>query len=63
MAELRYRKCSGEGQGSCKRCSDSGKWNRSWMCFLYEIDGLPGCYCWNCVKALLNKDEKTEPKV
>jgi hypothetical protein len=27
------------------------------MCFLYEIDGLPGCYCWNCVKALLNKDK------
>lgn len=27
------------------------------MCFLYEIDGLPGCYCWKCVKAILNKNE------
>ena len=34
--------CKGEGQGSCKRCIDNGKWNRMWMCFLYEIEGLDG---------------------
>lgn len=53
---MKYHKCSGEGQGSCKRCSDNGNWNRRWMCFLYEIDGLPGCYCWECTKAILNID-------
>ena len=35
---FKYSKCSGEGQGSCKRCSDNGKWNRQWMCFLYCQD-------------------------
>ena len=36
---MKVTKCVGEGQGSCKRCSDNGKWNRNWMCFLYEIEG------------------------
>lgn len=55
---IKIRKCTGEGQGSCKRCSDNGKWNRTWMCFLYKIDGLPGCYCWECVKKLGEQNEK-----
>lgn len=45
-------KCTGDGQGSCKRCEDNGKWNRAWMCFLYHIDGLNGCYCGDCVRAI-----------
>ena len=45
-------RCSGEGQGSCKRCTDKGKWNRTWMCFLYEIEGYEGCYCSDCVLEL-----------
>lgn len=44
--------CKGEGQGSCKRCTDNGKWNRAWMCFLYKIEGLDGCYCSDCVKEI-----------
>ena len=46
------KKCEGEGHGSCKRCTDSGKWNRMWMCFLYRIEGLDGCYCGDCVKEI-----------
>jgi hypothetical protein len=47
--------CTGEGQGSCKRCSDNGRWNRTWMCFLYKIEGLEGCYCRDCVKEIQNE--------
>lgn len=49
-------KCTGEGQGSCKRCSDKGKWNRHWMCFLYEIEGYEGCYCGDCVKEIMREN-------
>lgn len=35
-------KCEGNGQGSCKRCLDQGKWDRMWMCFLYHIEGMVG---------------------
>ena len=47
---MKVTKCKGEGQGSCKRCTDNGKWNVHWMCFLYEIEGHEGCYCRDCVK-------------
>ena len=49
MEKLKITQCKGEGQGSCKMCSDNGKWNRNWMCFLYEIEGYDGCYCSDCV--------------
>lgn len=41
-----------EEQGSCKRCTDKGKWNRSWMPFLYKIEGYEGCYCAECVEEI-----------
>lgn len=46
-------KCDGDGQGLCKRCLDNGKRNPMWMCFLYKIEGYEGCYCHDCVKAIL----------
>lgn len=52
MSKLKIRQCEGEGQGNCKRCTDNGKWNRMWMCFLYEIEGREGCYCRECVKEI-----------
>ena len=39
---MKITKCTGEGQGSCKRCLDNGKWNRMWMCFLYKIEDHKG---------------------
>lgn len=54
---MEVTKCKGEGQGSCKRCSDNGKWNRMWMCFLYEIQGMDGCYCFDCVKEIEKKEK------
>lgn len=45
-------RCSGEGQGSCRRCEANGKWNRMWMPFLYHVDGMNGCYCRECVKEI-----------
>lgn len=49
---MKIVQCSGDGQGSCKRCIDNGKWNVNWMCFLYKIEGLDGCYCSDCVKKI-----------
>lgn len=50
MSEPLIIQCEGEGQGECRRCSSNGKWNRQWMCFLYKIKGLDGCYCEECVE-------------
>lgn len=55
---MKIIKCKGEGQGSCKRCSDNGKWNRMWMCFLYKIEGYEGCYCRDCVKEITESEDK-----
>lgn len=59
---MKVTQCKGDGQGSCKRCSDKGKWNRTWMCFLYKIEGYEGCYCSDCVKEIqkTKSDYKTE---
>ena len=54
---MKVIQCKGEGQGSCKNCSDNGKWNRTWMCFLYKIEGYEGCYCQDCVNEILSKTE------
>lgn len=55
---MRFERCSGEGQGSCKRCLDKGIWNRRWMCFLFEIDGYDGCYCSDCVKEISEEEDE-----
>lgn len=57
---MKVTQCAGEGQGSCKRCNDKGKWNRSWMSFLYHIEGRPGCYCRECVKEIAAEEAKAE---
>jgi len=36
---------------------DNGKWNRSWMCFLYKIEGYEGCYCSECVKKIMEDNQ------
>ena len=57
-SDLKIKQCEGEGQGSCKMCSDNGIWNRQWMCFLYNIEGKEGHYCSDCVKKIkLNLEE------
>lgn len=50
--------CEGEGLGSCKRCDDNGKWNSQWMCFLYKIKGVEGCYCHKCTEEIMNELDK-----
>ena len=42
---MEVTQCQGEGHGSCRRCTNKTGWNMSWMCFLYKIKGLNGCYC------------------
>lgn len=54
---MKVTQCKGEGHGSCKRCSDKGKWNIAWMCFLYKIEGYEGCYCRDCVKEIQAESE------
>lgn len=56
MSNLKITQCKGEGLGSCKICSDNGKWNRMWMFELYKIDGYDGCYCSDCIEKI--KEEK-----
>ena len=55
---MKVTQCSGEGQGICKRCTDNGKWNMNWMCFLYKIEGLNGCYCSDCVKEITEENKE-----
>ena len=57
---MKITQCSGEGQSSCKRCLDKVKWNVSWMCFLYKINGLDGCYCSDCVKEIKEEQQIEE---
>ncbi len=38
MNKLNVTQCKGEGQGSCKRCIDNGKWNQNWMRFIISKD-------------------------
>jgi hypothetical protein len=54
---LKIIQCEGNGQGSCKGCSDKGIWNRNWMCFLYKIEGQDGLYCEECIKEIMRKEE------
>ncbi|ADL36051.1 hypothetical protein bpr_II112 (plasmid) [Butyrivibrio proteoclasticus B316] len=56
MERISYKQCEGHGQGSCKRCSDMGKWNVSWMSFLYKVDGCEGCYCLSCAKEMAKEN-------
>lgn len=56
MSNLKIMQCKGDGQGSCKMCLDNGKWNRSWMCFLYKIEGYEGCYCSERVKKIMEEE-------
>lgn len=60
---MKVTQCKGEGQGSCKRCTDNGKWNRSWMCLLYEIEGHEGCYCRKCVKEMQEEEAERLRKI
>lgn len=62
MNQLKVTRCGGEGQGSCKRCSDRGKWNRVWSCFLYKIEGYEGCYCSDCVKEIQKQEENNNER-
>lgn len=52
---IRVVTCSGEGQGSCTRCTEQGKWNRTWMCFLNKIEGIEGTYCNDCTREILTE--------
>ena len=55
---MKITQCKGEGYGTCKRCADNGKWNKSWMCFLYRIEGREGCYCRNCCSEIEKEGDK-----
>lgn len=52
------KQCSGEGLGSCTKCEEQGKWNRSWMCFLFKVEGHDGIYCYEHAKELEERSDK-----
>lgn len=62
MEEIKITRCKGEGQGECRRCKQIKGWGLNWMCFLYEIEGYKGCYCFNCVKEILKEASEEEPR-
>lgn len=47
--------CQGYGQCSCRRCTDNGKWSRSWTPDFYKLtpDDDEPCYCRDCIKEVL----------
>lgn len=55
---MKVIQCKGEGGGYCRRCEDNERWSRNWMCFLYRIEGLDGCYCSDCVKEIKKEEEE-----
>ena len=57
---LKVTRCKGEGQGSCKMCTDNGKYGRFWMCFLFEIEGYEGCYCPDCARKIVQGNLEKE---
>ena len=57
---MKIKQCEGDGQGSCIRCAERGKWNRMWMCFLYEIEGINGTYCWECAQKIVRSKMKQD---
>ena len=59
---MKIIQCTGEGQGSCKRCSDRGIWNRVWCSLLYKVEGLEGCYCSSCLKELISEQGTDAPE-
>lgn len=61
--KLKIIRAKGEGQGSCKMCSDSGKWSRTWMCFLYEVEGYEGFYCIDCINKLKAQKQNELKKI
>ena len=53
---MRIIKCTGNGQGSCKRCSDNGIWNSTWCCFLYHFEGHDETYHYDCIKEIAKEN-------
>lgn len=49
---MKITRCQGNGQGSCKRCEQEGRWNRVWTTMLHEIEGYEFVYCSDCVKKI-----------
>lgn len=56
MNQIKVTRCKGEGYGECRRCKQTKGWGLNWMCFLYEIEGREGCYCFDCVKEILKEE-------
>lgn len=52
MKQIKVTRCTGEGQGECKRCKQTKGLNRIWMRY-YEVEGCDGLYCYDCVKEIL----------
>nr|DAW20231.1 MAG TPA: hypothetical protein [Caudoviricetes sp.] len=52
----------GEGQASCKRCLEKGKWNKNWAVFFYKIEGYEGCYCSDCLKEIRREYANNEKR-
>jgi len=46
---LEVTQCKGTGHGYCKRCTDKGIWRRICSSMLYQINGMYGNYCGDCV--------------
>lgn len=57
---MKITRCTGEGQGECKRCKELKGWGLNWTSFLYTIEGHTGRYCMDCVKAIIAEEETAD---
>lgn len=57
---MKVMRAKGEGQGSCRRCTERDTWNRTWMCFLWKIEGYDGVYCHTCTNEIIKENEQNE---
>lgn len=57
---LKISNAIGNGQSQCKGCAEKGKWNWNWTSFLYKIEGKDGCYCWQCVMEMQEKEQEVQ---
>lgn len=53
MVDPLVKRCTGNGLSSCTRCRRLGRYSLMWDSFLFQIDGIEGRYCSDCVKAIL----------
>ena len=51
---MKIIRAEGNGQSSCYKCKQEGRWSLNWTRFLYRIekDNYNHLYCWKCANKI-----------